>query len=250
MAGKALDRVTRCCAHRGAPDTHPENTVAAFREAVRLGADMIEFDVGMTADGAAMILHDGSVDRTTDGTGGLASLTFDQVRELDAGSHRDAKFAGEPIPTLVEALEAIPSGIVLNVHVKPAAGVVAETVSTLQRVGRAADAVLAGEADQMRESQRLCPELRRCNLGRQGQADYLDLCVELGVPWLQYSHAQVTEASVAAAHERGITVNCFYANDEAEMRRQIECGVDYILTDHPALLLRVLGRCSDETAIR
>ena len=250
MPSKALVGQTKCCAHRGASSTHPENTVAAFEEAVRLGADMIEFDVGMTADRVPMLLHDGTVDRTTDGSGPLASLTFDEARRLDAGSYKGAAFAGERIPTLAEALDAIPSGIVLNVHVKPAAGVVDATVDVLRDMGRLGDAVIAGDADQMRRVHEIDPAIRRCNLERQGHGEYLALCVELGVPWLQYGYAQVTEESVQAAHDRGIVVNCFYANDEAEMRRQIECGVDYILTDHPALLLRVLGRCSDETAIR
>ena len=242
MASKALVGETKCCAHRGVKSTHPENTVAAFREAVRLGADMIEFDVGMTKDGRDLILHDGTVDRTTDGTGDLTDLTFDQARALDAGSYMEAQFAGEKLPTVTETLDAIPPGIVLNVHVKPAPGVVEKTTAILREKGRTEDAVLAGDADQIRLCQQICPELRPCNLGGQGQDDYLDLCIELGVPWLQYFHAQVTEDSVKAAHDRGIFVNCFYANDEAEMRRQIECGVDYILTDDTPLLLRVLGR--------
>jgi len=242
MPSKALTGETKCCAHRGTSSTHPENTVAAFEEAVRLGVDMIEFDVGTTADGRAVLLHDGTVDRTTNGSGALHELTFEQVRALDAGSHRDAKFAGEQIPTLEEALAAIPPGIVLNVHVKPTPGVVDATVAILEDTGRTGDAVLAGDADRIRRCQEICPSLRTCNLGGQGKDDYLALCVELGVPWLQYFHKQVTEESVAAAHERGMVVNCFYANDEAEMRRQIDCGVDYILTDHAHVLMRVLGR--------
>jgi len=203
---------------------------------------MIEFDVGMTSDGRDLILHDATVDRTTDGTGDLTTLTFDEARALDAGSYMGAQFEGERLPTLDETLDAIPSGIVLNVHVKPAHGVVEKTTAILREKGRIDDAVLAGDADQIRLCQRICPELRTCNLGGQGQDEYLDLCIELGVPWLQYFHAQVTEESVKAAHDRGIIVNCFYANDEAEMRRQVECGVDYILTDDTPLLLQVLGR--------
>ena len=242
MPSKALDGATKCCAHRGASSTHPENTLAAFEEAVRLRADMIEFDVGMSADGAAMLLHDATVDRTTNGAGDLSALTFEQARALDAGSHKGNQFAGEMIPTLEEALAVIPTGIVLNVHVKPAAGVVEQTIDVLRRTGRVGDAVIAGNVDQMIRVHEIDLGIRRCNLGGQGRDDYLSMCIDLGVPWIQYSHKQVTEESVQAAHDLGIVVNCFYANDEAEMRRQIECGVDYILTDHAQTLLQVLGR--------
>ena len=242
MSGKALVGETKCCAHRGACATHPENTVPAFREAARLGADMIEFDVGMTKDGRDAILHDPTVDRTTNGKGALADLTFEQVRQLDAGSHKGSPFAGEKIPTVDEALAAIPPGIVLNVHMKSHPGVVDATIDALRRADRIADAVLAATQDQISRVRELCPEVRICCMTRQGHGSYLDLCIELGVSFLQYLHGQVTAASVKAAHDQGITVNCFFANDEREMRRQIDCGVDYILTDDAARLLGVLGR--------
>ncbi len=245
MPSQALVGETKCCAHRGASSTHPENTVAAFKEAVRLGADMIEFDVGLTSDGAPVILHDPTVDRTTDGSGPLESFTFEALRRLDAGRHKGEAFAGERIPTLQETLEAIPPGIVLNVHLKASPGVEDTTLDVLRRMGRLGDAVIAGEAHQMERVREIEPAARRCNLTGQGAGDaegYIERCVELGVEWLQFFHPQVTPESVRLAHERGITVNCFFANDEAEMRRQIECGVDYILTDYPQVLLPLLGR--------
>ena len=242
MPSKTLVGETKCCAHRGALSTHPENTAAAFREAARLGADMIEFDVGMTKDGRDIILHDPTVDRTTNGHGALTELTFDEARALDAGWYERSQFAGEKLPTLTETLEAIPPGILLNVHLKQHRGVVEATVAALRDAGRVDDAVLAATEDQIPLIRALCPEIRICNMTRQGEDSYLGLTVRLGASFLQYLHAQVTEESVKAAHDRGITVNCFYANEEPEMRRQIECGVDYILTDDTPLLLKVLGR--------
>src|SRR5690606_2702839 len=73
------------CAHRGAMSSHPENTIPAFMEAIRLGAHMIEFDVQITRDKKLVIMHDETVDRTTDGNGKISNFTFDQLRELDAG---------------------------------------------------------------------------------------------------------------------------------------------------------------------
>ena len=106
------------CAHRGAMDTHPENTIAAFREAVHLGAHMIEFDVRMTLDGHLVILHDQTVDRTTNGKGKISELTLEEGKQLDAGSWKSEEFRDEKIPTFKEALAVMPENIWLNVHIK------------------------------------------------------------------------------------------------------------------------------------
>ncbi len=104
------------CAHRGAMETHPENTLAAFKEAVFLGAHMIEFDVRLTKDGHLVILHDETVDRTTNGMGKISELTLHEVKQLDAGSWKSEIFTGEKIPTLQEVLIVLPENIWLNIH--------------------------------------------------------------------------------------------------------------------------------------
>ena len=106
------------CAHRGANETHPENTLAAFREAVRLGAHMIEFDVQITKDKQLVIMHDKSVDRTTNGKGLVSDLTLSEIKKLDAGSWKSKDFIGEKVPTLKEALAVFPKNIWLNIHLK------------------------------------------------------------------------------------------------------------------------------------
>ena len=105
-------------AHRGANTTHPENTLAAFREAIRLGVQQIEFDVRVTADDQLVVIHDDTVNRTTNGRGQVDRLTLDQIRTLDAGSWKDPKFKGEKVPTLLETLRIMPRNVWLNVHVK------------------------------------------------------------------------------------------------------------------------------------
>ena len=96
------------CAHRGAMSTHPENTLTAFREAIRLGVHQIELDVYLLKDGNLAVIHDATVDRTTDGHGRVADMTVEKIKKLDAGSKKDPKFAGERIPTLDEALALDP----------------------------------------------------------------------------------------------------------------------------------------------
>ena len=106
------------CAHRGASVTHPENTIVAFKEAIRLQAQMIEFDVRMTKAEQLVILHDETVDRTTNGKGEIEDFTLYQVKQLDAGSWRGVDFKNEKIPTFAEALAEMPVNIWLNVHLK------------------------------------------------------------------------------------------------------------------------------------
>src|SRR2546423_13072452 len=86
-------------AHRGANKFAPENTLAAFRKAIELGCDYVELDVRRTRDGALILMHDRTVDRTTNGTGQVSELTLSQIRSLDAGSKAGAQWKGERVPT-------------------------------------------------------------------------------------------------------------------------------------------------------
>jgi len=236
------------CAHRGSSGTHPENTLAAFREAWRLGVDMIELDVAMTRDGALVILHDETVDRTTDGTGKVHELSAATVRGLDAGSSKAPSFAGERIPTLAEVLDETPAACRLNIHVKPHAPSVSALVDAVAGELASRDlfatAFVTADASEVKLFRTRQPRLTTCNLTAQhgDGSDYIALSCELGCTICQPNNTLVTEAFCSQAHDAGLEVNPFYADDEAEMRRLIDCGVDGILTNYPARLLRLLGR--------
>lgn len=94
-------------AHRGWPNKYPENTIESFRASLALGVDQLEFDVHMTADGHLVIMHDHTVDRTTDGTGLVREMTLAQVKSLDAGAKKDPAFAGCRVPTMEELMELV-----------------------------------------------------------------------------------------------------------------------------------------------
>jgi glycerophosphoryl diester phosphodiesterase len=104
--------------HRGASGYAPENTMSSFMEALELKADFIELDVAMTKDGVLVVIHDDTVDRTTDGTGKVAELTYDYISTLDAGSWFSPEFAGEPVPTLGEVLDAFRGKIGILIEIK------------------------------------------------------------------------------------------------------------------------------------
>ena len=110
-------------AHRGFSGAAPENTLAAFRKAIEAGSDMIELDIQLSKDGKIVVIHDETLERTTDGQGRVADRTFPEIRKLDAGSWFGSQFSGEKIPTLQEVLELAKGKVLVNIEIKnPAHG--------------------------------------------------------------------------------------------------------------------------------
>ncbi len=123
-------------AHRGASVSFPENTLAAFEAGVAAGADSVEFDVQLSADGVAVVIHDDTVDRTTNGTGAVSELTLAELQSLDAGSWKAPSFAGERIPSLDEALTLLTKYVRINMELKSADPRLAErAIEAIERHG-------------------------------------------------------------------------------------------------------------------
>lgn len=121
FAGAAAQEAPRRAlvqAHRGFSEAYPENTLLAFEKAIEAGADRIETDLALTKDGVVVLMHDNTVDRTTDGQGGVAAFTLEELKRLDAGSWKSPEFAGERVPTLAEALELTAGRAELNLEIK------------------------------------------------------------------------------------------------------------------------------------
>ena len=243
-----MARQITVCAHRGRSGLYPENTMAAFRAAWELNVDMIELDVAMTADGALMVLHDRGVDRTTSGVGNIDELTAAYVERLDAGRKKDVRFAGERVPTLGEVLDETPRRCRLNIHVKPFAPSVERLVEGVvgEIAGRDlfATAYVTADESEVRLAQQADNRVTTCNLSGQGGdgIEYINLSRRLGCTILQPNNGLVTPEFCQAARDCGLEVNPFYADDAGEMARLISCGVDGILTNYPAILLKLLGR--------
>ncbi|NKB66103.1 MAG: hypothetical protein GKR89_03495 [Candidatus Latescibacteria bacterium] len=245
-----MDKPVFVCAHRGASRDFPENTIPAYQEAVALGCGMIEFDVRATADGVPMILHDPTVDRTTDGSGSIWDLQSAAAKELDARAGHDA-FAGVRIPTLEETLDFMPANIELNIHVYPGPADAAYLVETVCREIKSrnlyANAFIAGSDEVMQLVIDGDPNVRRCLLGSQNRADeYARLAHQMGCTNSQPLNSITTREFCDQAHALGLTVHPFYADDEAEMRRLIDCGVDGILTNRPRLMVELLDKLGSD----
>ena len=129
---------TRVIAHRGFSGAAPENTIAAVRAAIKIKADMAEIDVTLTSDGHIVVIHDESLDRTTNGSGKVSDFTLAELQQLDAGAWFAPSFAGERIPSLDAVLDEVEGRILLNVEIKSEAverGIVTKVASAIRRQG-------------------------------------------------------------------------------------------------------------------
>lgn len=254
MAGAPL-----LVAHRGGARLAPENTMEAFRQAVELWeADILELDVRLTADGELVVIHDETVDRTTDGSGAVGHLAWDEVRELDAGyrfQDLDGAFSfrgrGCGIPLFKELLEELPR-VRLNVDAKdPAAA--APLVELVHAMGAWNRVLLATEKEEGRAE----PLGYRGPVGatrRQATRFYLLHRVPwlgalytpradaLQVPFFWEGRQVTTPAFIRQAHRRNIPVHVWTIDDPGEMETLLDWKVDGIQSDRPDLLAEVLHR--------
>lgn len=243
--GSAPAFATGACAHRGDTQAAPENTIPAFESAVKKGADQIEFDVQISKDGVLVLLHDPTLNRTTNGTGKPADYTFEELRALDAGSWFDPAFSATPIPTLREALEIIPPEIQCNVHLKNAPGVAAASAKLIDEMGRLDQCFLACTLEQAAEAQVVVPTIRICNMSRQGgdRTAYIDTTLDNGCAFIQLHQnngLNGIDEAVKRLHDGNVTINYFGTEDPDTIRALADAGVDYILTDNLDLCLQVL----------
>jgi len=231
------------CAHRGASATHPENTIVAFQEAGRLGAQMIEFDLWLTKDGQPIVMHDASVDRTTDGKGKIASLTLAEIKRLDAGAKKGPQFKGARVPTLEEALDVMPKGVWLNIHMKEGAALGKIVAETLQRKGRADQVFLACTAEAAKAARQILPGIKICCMDRQyGQVDkYVESAIAARADFIQLVGKVPPNFGelVSKLKEHKIRINYFGITDPDGLRKLFSAGVDFPLVDDVAAGLKV-----------
>ena len=236
-------------AHRGASGHAPENTMAAFRRAVEMGAGFIETDLHLTRDARVVAIHDATLDRTTNGHGLVDLLPLVAVRELDAGawfrSPTPESFAGERIPTLDEVLRfAKERDIIFYLELKADStwGVEHAVVAALRDTGEAARVViLSFDPATLLSVNRLDQTMMTGYLCELPSNDLVERSVRAGARQIAPRGDLVTPALVKRAHEAGLQVVAWTINEPDQMRRLIAAGVDGIMSDYPDRLVSVLN---------
>ena len=235
-------------AHRGYSGVAPENTLSAVREAIKVGATGCEFDVYASKDGHIVLMHDGTVDRTTDGKGKITELTLAELRKLDAGSWKDKKFTGEKIPTIEEALALLKdSGCIPVIEIKME-GISQKVVDAIRKADMVDQAsIIAFNQNVVREVREIEPKLPCCWLCSRT----LDGTPEQQVDWI-VTEAKKCKANMVDVHfgmlsseviqglkDRGITVWCWTVDNPVEMDALMRWGVESITTNLPNETVRL-----------
>ncbi|MEM6527761.1 MAG: glycerophosphodiester phosphodiesterase family protein [Chloroflexota bacterium] len=233
-------------AHRGAMAYAPMNTMAAFELAVEQGADGIELDVWMCMDDIPVVIHDFTVDKTTDGEGRIGSMTLDEIKALDAGSWFSEDFAGQRIPTLDEVFEAVGQQVFINVEVKSTninnENIVYHVLESI-RNNNMSDRVIVSSFNPfvLRPMYKAASDIA------------LGLLQDATIPWYvplllmgnNYAaehpyYKQVDEAFMAKAARKNRHVNVWTVNDPDEARRLKSLGVSSVITDKPDVMLDIM----------
>ena len=227
-------------AHRGASGTCPENTLAAFRRAEELGAGMIELDVQLARDGAVVVMHDWTLERTTDGSGAVRERTLAELRALDAGAWFAPAFRGERVPTLGEVLAGV--RLPVNVELKPVGddGLDERTLAVVE-AAKATDRVVFSSFD----PQALVRIRARARDARMAVlweepaiADAVRWAERVGARTLHVRKDVITKDTVVAARAAGLGVFAWTVNDRAESSRLEEAGIEWVFTDFPERFLQ------------
>jgi glycerophosphoryl diester phosphodiesterase len=233
-------------AHRGASGYAPENTFAAFRKALAMGAGFIETDLQLSRDARFVAIHDATVNRTTNGQGAVHDLTLADLRKLDAGSWFGSEFAGERIPTIEEVLEfAKKHDVVFYLELKPSGSWGGEhaLISALRESGEIARTVVISFDPEMLLGVRNIEPTLMTGLLFEGQiADPLEKAIEIGARQIAVRGDLVTPRLLQESRARDLQVVCWTVNHPGHMRLLVEAGVDGIISDYPDRLLEVSRR--------
>ncbi len=225
-------------AHRGASARRPENTLAAFIEAVAMGADAVELDVQLSRDGRLVVIHDETLERTTNGAGIVEEHDFEQLRTLDAGAWFGDGSIHDRVPTLEEVLDAVAGRVLVNVELKPSQrveGLVTAALAAVEERGLLTRVVFSSfRADALRL---LRARSAHAAIGVLCTAGTLEPSLaeagRLGARNLHPWNIMVDRELVGVARARGLAVWPWTANETDEIERLVALGVDGIFSDHP-----------------
>lgn len=224
-------------AHKGASGYAPENTIRSFRRAYELGAHMVELDVRETLDGQLVCIHDKSVDRTTNGSGEVHKLSYEELSKLDAGD-------GEIVPLLEDVLKYVSGKIQVNIELKTA-GVENEVLKIIERTGMENNILISsflhGTLATIRD---LNKDTATAILFENPIEDISQYALDFAANAINPHHNLISHELVAEAHAETLKVYPWTVNDLQRMKQLYAFGADGLITDYPDLALEILQRSS------
>jgi glycerophosphoryl diester phosphodiesterase len=226
-------------AHRGASGTRPENTLVAFRRAEELGAHMIELDVQLSRDGEVVVMHDDTLERTTDGYGAVVAHTLSELRRLDAGRWFGESFSGERIPTLAAVLDEV--RLPINVELKAGGGLGLEARTlAVAREARALERIVFSSFDPeaLLRLRTLTADAELAILWtRRALSPALELAKRVDARGLHLRKSAVGPEGLAAVRETGLSVRVWTVNEPREFAPLATAGAGGVFTDYPERFL-------------
>lgn len=238
-------RMPLVTSHAACKGHAPENTLAGIEAALRLGADAIEIDVHCTADGTPVLIHDETVDRTTDGTGNIHEMPLDVARALDAGARQfSPRFEGERIPKLAEVVELTRGKTLLQIEIKQL-GIerqIAAVVRDLNAIASCESHSFWPQAVKgMREVEpRMAAELLSTGQHIVDWDDFFGFALSLNAQGVSMYYSFATPERVRAGQRRGLTFMTWTVDDERDMAAMCEAGVDSICSNFPDVVRRIV----------
>ena len=220
--------------HRGAAELEPENTRLSIQKAIDLGVDQVEIDVHLTRDQHLVVIHDATVDRTTNGQGAVADFTLEEVKRLDAGK-------GERIPTLQEVIDLVRGKVVLQIELK-GPDTAEPVVRTVEQNNIENEVLLTSFVhERLREARQLNPSLALGALWSNPPADACEQAIDMGAEAIHIQYQNIDAQLIQKAHAHGLMIRAWNPDTVEEIQRVIDLGVDAVGSNRPDLLI-ALGR--------
>ena len=233
---------TLIVAHRGLSSLYPENTLISFKEAVRLGVDMIELDVHQTKDKKLVVIHDDILDRTTEGHGRVCELTLSEIKKYSAGKWFSTSFKKERVPTLKEVFELIKKRTKLLIEIKQP-GIEKKLVNLIQQYDMT-DNVICGSfyLKSVAKVKKLNPSIPVAFITGSLKVEQIKDLLIRNINMIDIEFHNLTLDLLRKCHSYGFVVNAWNIDEEKDMKKFLEIGVDAICTNYPQRLKMLMRK--------
>ena len=234
---------TKIIGHRGGAAGYPENTLAAFKKTVELGADGVEFDVQLTKDGEIVVIHDELIDRTISGSGLVKDYTLQELRQMSAGEFFSPEFKGEKLPTLAEVLEVVQNLEVINIELKnylPYPGLEEKVLKLVDQFKIREQIIISSfNHHSLQQVKKLQPKIKTGALLMSKMINPSDYAFKRGFDALHLHFLTADQEVIDKSHFMGMKLNVYTVNFPKSVVELLDKGVDMIMTDDLEMAIKL-----------